>query len=297
MSPLLGTGRSHPVVAAIGPAAALAMLAALGGCKGAQSTPAVPSGTGGTLSASISSSVTSGRAPLQVDFNSVVTGGNGIYRYAWTFGDGRTSSDANPHVQFTSGGTFDVRLQVSSNDQTFTAGPLTLHIDSDVIVSCSVDPPESLAPASVSFRAAARGGTGTFAYNWNFGDGTSSTAASPDHVYATPGTYNQVLTVTSGGSSAICSNTVTVYGVFRLNSCKATPTGGTTVQFHAIPSFCLFNDCGYSWDFGGGGGGSGLLTARPLFTYAGPGTYTATLDASTDGGGLSASCKVTVTVP
>jgi PKD repeat protein len=296
MSPLLGTTRWRTITppnVLIG----LAMLAALGGCVSSQSTPAVPSGTGGTLKASISSSVTSGRAPLDVVFNSVVSGGNGIYRYNWTFGDGRTSSEANPRVQFVNGGTYDVRLEVSSNDQTFTTDPLTLRLDGDLMVTCSADPIESLAPVSVSFRAAVRGGNGALTYNWDFGDGTSSTAASPDHTYANAGTYRQVLTVSSGAAGGICTNTVTVYGVFRLNSCKATPTGGTTVQFHATPSFCLFDDCAYSWDFGGGGGGSGLLTARPLFTYSGPGTYTAHLDASTNGGKQSASCNVTVTVP
>ena len=43
--------------------------------------------------------------------------------------------------------------------------------------------------------------------------------------------------------------------------------------------------------------GQTVLTARPLFTYAAPGTYTANLTASTDGGNQSAACKVTVTVP
>jgi hypothetical protein len=38
-------------------------------------------------------------------------------------------------------------------------------------------------------------------------------------------------------------------------------------------------------------------TARPLFTYDAPGTYTATLDASTDRGRQAAACRVTVSVP
>jgi len=190
-----------------------------------------------------------------------------------------------------------VNLQVSSDDQTATAGPLTLRFDSDVILSCAADPIEAVAPVTVAFRADARGGTGAFTYRWDFGDGTSSTATSPTHTYAAPGTFRQVLTVTSGGSSAVCNNVVSVYGDFRLLSCKATPVGDTAVQFHATPSFCLLDRCAYAWDFGGSGSGSSVLTARPLFTYAAPGTYTANLTASTDGGNQSAACKVTVTVP
>jgi hypothetical protein len=106
-----------------------------------------------------------------------------------------------------------------------------------------------------------------------------------------------VLTVTSGGSSAVCSNIVTIYGDFRLLSCKATPMGGRAVQFHATPSFCLFNDCAYEWNFGGGGSGTGVHGARPLFTYDTSGTHTATLNAFTNGRKLAASCGVTVDVP
>jgi PKD repeat protein len=274
-------------------AAALVLFSA---CEKHKANLATPSGGGGALTVSISASATSGRAPLDVQFTSDVHGGDGVYRYLWTFGDGRTSTAANPRVQFLSGGSFDVRLEVQSGDQTVTSSPIAMRLDSDVRLACAADPAEGIAPVAVSFRADAQGGNGTFAYRWDFGDGTSSTATSAIHTYATAGAYRQVLTVTSGGASAVCSNVVTVYGVFRV-TCRATPVGGNAVQFHAIPTFCLFNDCDYAWSFGGPGSGSSVRTARPLFTYAGPGTYTAHLDASTNRGAQAASCQVTVTVP
>ena len=290
--PLAPTGAWPLIAVAAALAAALAA-----GCTAKTRTVGGPSGTGGTLTASISASATSGRAPIDVTFTSDVHGGDGPYEYLWTFGDGRTSSAANPHVQFLNGGTFDVRLEVRSGGQSVTSAPLTLHLDSDVQVSCSADPSEAIAPVSVTFRSDARGGNGAFSYRWDFGDGTSASGITAVHTYAAPGAYQQVLTVTSGGASATCANVVTVYGAFHL-SCKGTPSGGTSVQFHATPSFCLFNECSYSWDFGGAGSGHATETARPLFTYAAGGTYTASLNASTGGrGGPSASCKVTVTVP
>jgi large repetitive protein len=272
----------------------LAAAAAAGGCHGKSDRPFVPTGTGGELKAEISASATSGRAPLDITFTSNVHGGTGAYRYAWSFGDGRVSSAPNPRVQFQSGGSFDVTLQVSAGDEIVSAGPINVRLDSDVRVSCSADPEESQAPVAVSFRAAPLGGTGSFTYRWDFGDGTSSTEASPVHTYSAPGSYREVLTVSSGGSSGVCSRIVTVYGDFRLLSCKATPMGGGSVQFHATPSFCLFDDCTYQWNFGGPGSGRGLLTARPFFTYNVPGTYVATLSAATAGRGNNASCQVTV---
>ena len=274
-----------------------AAVAAAGACDHNSANPLVPSGNGGELKADISASATSGRAPIDITFTSNVRGGDGAYIYAWSFGDGRTSSAANPRVQFLSGGSFDVTLQVSSGDQTVTAGPVNVRLDSDVRLACVADPGEAIAPATVSFRAAPSGGAAAYTYRWEFGDGTSSTDQSPVHTYATPGAYRQVLTVTGGGSSAVCSNIVTIYGNFHLLSCKATPMGGRTVQFHATPSFCLFNDCGYQWDFGGSGSGPGVKGARPLFTYDVGGVHTATLNASTNGGKQAASCRVTVEVP
>jgi PKD repeat protein len=291
MSPLPGSTRAWPVLI-------LALAAAVaGGCDRHPTAPLIPTVGGGTLKAEISASANSGRVPLEITFTSNVHGGDEAYRYLWSFGDGRTSTAANPRVQFVSGGIFNVELQVSSGEQTATAGPLSVRLDSDVRVSCVAEPGEAIAPAAVSFRADPSGGTGAFTYRWDFGDGTASTDRAPVHTYAAPGAYREVLTVTSGGSSAVCSNTVTLYGVFRLLSCKATPTGGRGVQFHATPSFCLFDDCAYQWDFGGGGSGFGVHTARPLFTYDASGTYTATLSASTDGGQAAAACRITVTVP
>src|SRR5438128_5155695 len=278
------------------PLAVLAVLPLLGACKNTVKDPAAPNG-GGALTVNISSSATSGRAPIEVTFTSDVHGGEGSYRYFWTFGDGRTSAAPNTTVQLPSGGTFEVKLQVTSGAETVTSSPVTLHLDSDVRLTCGTDPPEAIAPATVAFTATPAGGTGSFAYRWDFGDGTTSTAATPAHTYATAGTFQTAVTVSSGGSSAVCRDVVTIYGVFHVE-CRATPEGGTKVQFHAIPTFCLFNACSYSWSFGGAGSGVRTDTARPVFTYSAPGTYTATLDTATAGrGGPSASCKVTVTVP
>ena len=101
-----------------------AAVAATASCD-KSSSPVVPTGEGGELKAEISASATSGRAPIDITFTSNVHGGEGFYRYAWSFGDGRTSAAANPRVQFQSGGSFDVTLQVSAGDETVTAGPVS----------------------------------------------------------------------------------------------------------------------------------------------------------------------------
>ena len=45
-------------------------------------------------------------------------------------------------------------------------------------------------------------------YNWNFGDGGTSTSANPSHTYATGGTYNVCLIVTGIDSGSVCYDTI-----------------------------------------------------------------------------------------
>ncbi|MFA6090688.1 MAG: PKD domain-containing protein [Candidatus Gracilibacteria bacterium] len=47
----------------------------------------------------------------------------------------------------------------------------------------------------VPFTATATGGVGNYTYSWNFGDGTTSTAQNPSHIFTTPGVYPVSVTV------------------------------------------------------------------------------------------------------
>ncbi len=55
-------------------------------------------------------------------------------------------------------------------------------------------------------------------FQWNFGDGNTSTEKSPTHTYATPGVYNVVLTATNASGSVTYSETIVV----------TDPAGGAT---------------------------------------------------------------------
>jgi PKD repeat protein len=63
----------------------------------------------------------------------------------------------------------------------------------------------------VHFTGSASGGSLSYAYAWSFGDGTTSTLASPNHMYPAPGTYTAALTVRdTEGREASASVAVTV---------------------------------------------------------------------------------------
>jgi PKD repeat protein len=81
----------------------------------------------GALTANFAGSPTSGVAPLTVQFTDTSTGGP--TGWAWDFGDGATSTEANPAHAYTTPGNYDVSLTVSSGggtDTEFRAGYVTV---------------------------------------------------------------------------------------------------------------------------------------------------------------------------
>ena len=75
------------------------------------STPVPPTATLAPPTAALSAAPDNGIAPLAVQFSSQVTGD--VTSYAWAFGDGGTSADANPAYTFAAPGTYTVVLTVS----------------------------------------------------------------------------------------------------------------------------------------------------------------------------------------
>jgi PKD repeat protein len=104
------------------------------------------------LTVSIIPSPPSGNAPLSVNFTGNVTGGTPPYTYLWSFGDGATSSLANPSHTYQSSGTYSVTLKVTDsegNTQTATSSvsagqatspPSAQNVSFSVTASDSEDP-------------------------------------------------------------------------------------------------------------------------------------------------------------
>ena len=96
-----------------------------------------------------SASVTAGLPPLLVTFSSAGSAdpeGQGI-RFNWTFGDGATSTNANPAHNYPQSGSYSVRLTVSDGTNTTMSAPLTIVVGSPPTVT--IDSPV----AGTYFRA------------------------------------------------------------------------------------------------------------------------------------------------
>jgi Zn-dependent metalloprotease len=78
-------------------------------------------------------------------------------------------------------------------------------------------------PATIQFTNQS---TGTTSYKWNFGDGTTSTLASPSHTYIAGGNYNVKL-VTYGGSCG--TDSITKISFINIDLPSAPVTTGDTI--------------------------------------------------------------------
>ncbi len=126
--------------------------------------------------------------------------------------------------------------------------------------------------------------TGATSYNWDFGDGETSTAASPPHTYNEPGIYTVKLTATGEGGSDVetkanyINATVSLEVAFTAD--KTVGSKPLTVQF-TNQSSSNVTILSYSWDFGDGGGSA---LKNPSHTYIEGGAFTVSLTVIIQGG-------------
>jgi PKD repeat protein len=134
-------------------------------------------------------------------------------------------------------------------------------------------------------------GSGITSYNWDFGDGHTSTLASPTNTYAGSGTYTVTLTATTASrtNTYVSANYISVYNV-PVPSFIAGPTTGTaplTVTF-TNTSTSTNDVTAWRWTFKGGVSGSPTSTnMNTSFTYTNAGTYSVYLRATTPGGNIT----------
>jgi uncharacterized repeat protein (TIGR02543 family) len=78
------------------------------------------------------------------------------------------------------------------------------------VITCQASPRSGEAPLRVDFATFANGGTGTYEFEWTFGDGGSSNNPNPSHTFTSAGVFDSTVRVVSGDQIAACSRPITV---------------------------------------------------------------------------------------
>src|SRR5438552_519100 len=160
----------------------------------------------------------SGQTGQSISFSASAFGGSPPYTYSWNFGDGSTDVGATPSHAYSSSGIFDVTVTVTdSNSQTASGSQLITVSNplpvSQLSVGFDYQPRSVTTATTVIFTTNVTGGTSPYHYQWDLGDGATSSGAYTSHLYAYSGTYTIQLTVTdNSGQSYSTSQTVTVIG-------------------------------------------------------------------------------------
>ncbi|AEH60076.1 S-layer-related duplication domain protein [Methanosalsum zhilinae DSM 4017] len=142
--------------------------------------------------ASFTANPTSGAAPLEVAFTDQ---SEYAVDYSWDFGDGETSTEASPTHTYEEIGTYTVTLTVSNEIGEDTAETTISVTEEEIlppVAAFDAQPLEGEVPLTVTFTDQSENAV---AYEWDFGDGTTSTDATPTHTYEEAGEYTVTLTV------------------------------------------------------------------------------------------------------
>jgi gliding motility-associated-like protein len=110
-------------------------------------------------------------------------------RYQWSFGDGNFSTSNSVNHNYTSAGNYQVTLIVSDSTKCNLTDTFRANISIPPLIDLNIVPSnsEGCSPLSVNFNNNTGYAFGT--YKWYFGDGDSSSLASPTHVYLNEGNY------------------------------------------------------------------------------------------------------------
>jgi len=221
-----------------------------------------------------------GCLPLSTTFTSTSTAGAGtITNYFWDFGDGNTNSTTQSQVSnvydfaqtyspgLTVTNNFGCTSSLTLNNVVNVYPPVSANFTADSTTVCNASDP-------VQFNNTTTG-PGTLTYLWNFGDGTTSTAANPSHTFTGKGIYTVTLVATSSDG---CSSTTVRNKFINVSdfnpafslpaiTCSNTPalfTDQSTPPGSGAPQ----------WTFSDGGTASGTTAAHD---FAAPGNYSVTL--------------------
>jgi gliding motility-associated-like protein len=175
----------------------------------------------------------------QVQFNSIPSSSN----YNWNFGDGTNSNQANPLHQYNmSLIPYNASLIVSNPGGCADTALSLINVPFMPIADFLI--PDTICGLTLYFQNMS---SNSSLYQWEFGDGNSSTILSPTHTFATQGVYFIKLVANNG----LCTDSI-IKKLTVIDMPIASFSYNTSCNLGvSIINSSLFST-GYSWDMGDG---------------------------------------------
>lgn len=202
-------------------------------------------------------------------------------QWTWLFGNGDSSIQQNPVYTFQTTPTDSITLIImDANGCIKTVKEKNVDYYNAAIIS-NVN--TGCTPLAVQFTDISNG---ALTWNWDFGDGTTSTQQNPSHTYQTNGIYSVMLVATFPGNcidTSIYTDYITaqtpITDFFTPSAAGCSPT---QIMYNNTTSDATI----FKWDFGDGGTSTSI---NPSHIYNIPGYYTISLIATNSFG-----CKDTM---
>ena len=179
----------------------------------------------------------------------------GPLSFRWDFGDGSpiiTAGTNSVFHNYTNAGTYNVKLYLRDNRYCNSPDSLVVQVRVAALVKALfTTPPSGCVPYSALFTNTSLAGQ---SFQWLFGDGGTSTAVSPTHIYNLPGTYTVTLIANDSNTCNLTDTlrqTIIVYSnpVANFSYLPNPPVANAATTFTNLssPDAVLFH-----WDFGDG---------------------------------------------
>lgn len=220
-------------------------------------TDIVPITVESVPTAGFTQDLNNGCTPLLVNMTNTSTG---AVNYQWYFGDGDSSTLVDPSHAFINPETYDTTyntmLIASTAFGCVDTAILPVTVFSGAVADFTHNGLPGCAPLNVDFVNMS---TGAINYQWDFGDGNTSTVQDPSHAYINTTLFIQNYTVQLIATSANgCVDTmeqiITVYPIADFGF-TSVPDSGCSPLSVTFPS--VIGAVDYQWDFGDGNTGIG----------------------------------------
>jgi PKD repeat protein len=224
-----------------------------------------------------------------------VTGGsgvNGVISWKWDFGDGKSSSLRNPRHAFSKPGFYSVSL-MSITSSGLLRARRTISVRPRTVASFTYSPGSPKVGQTVQFTDATT--AGPTSWQWDFGDGATSTVQHATHKYKGPGSYTVTLVAGVSSSRDTARKTLKVVAATPKSPLLASfthnpgsPAPGQAVQFTDTSAG---SPTAWHWDFNDG---ETSTAQNPAHAFAAAGNHNVTLTVTNSSGSNSASQSIVV---